>query len=466
MESRSDALGPGPAGLACVNSLVPVEGTLQEARHTGYKRPGGLPCGEPVKFLLVPVALALAGAGMTGAVLTGTLPLMKASAPASPEGPQGWDVLKSFEGDVADDVLQGTLELRSFTGNLQVIGWSEPRYAITIYEHREGDGPSLGDGSIEPEFKATDGAEGLALSLKVAQKGTADIKVNSWSELAVIAQVPSRVAWTSALVCSGQVEQFETAFGQLFDTLFSEKRQSDMKPCLEGGSPVSMNMGIGKLGVTKSNESEVADIPFSVEALHGGDLVVQASYASLHLMDLAFDAGSVLTQYGEIRGKHLQVADLAALTEYGGIKMGVAGDNLVLGSQYGNVLVQVTGGDSGKVEVTSQYGDVKVGVPVGPDRGYDATATTQYGEATIDLEDAESGDEDGGAAATSAPGLDGIPLPFGEGKKPSREGHTAQAKTVDFDAKPIQVTITAATQYGDVLITDSELKMKEKPGHA
>lgn len=405
------------------------------------------------------LAVALAGAGLGGAVLTGTLPLTKTNA-AEPEPAQGWEVLETFTGE-AGDGLTGTLDLRAFWGNIQVVGWSEPSYEITVYQRAPPQGGQrLSDAAIEATFEEL-GEDGLGLSLVVKRTGSYDIHVNedSWTDIAVVANVPGGIDWSSVLVCSGETHAsvLREALMPLLGALREPGEQDEA--CVEGSPMLRMDLGSINLG-DSGKDGEVWDFPFELTGLHGTDLQVQAQYADLALDGLSFAKASVMTQYGNVLGS-IDAPELAVMSQYGRIGLTTVTDAADIASQYGDLYLAFGAGNAGAYNAATQYGDIVAGVVAAPNRGYDAEAATQYGEALIILDGVEYGEEedDDGALLTKA----GLPL---LSQSPVRERDSSgnsvvQAKSENFDTAPVQVVVKALTQYGDALITDGEMPEPE-----
>lgn len=445
-----------------------------------------------MKVLVLGLVLALAGAGVTGAVLTGTLPVLRAE-PVGVDEATGWEVLETFTGD-AGGLATGTLDLRTFWGNIQLVGWDQSGYEITVLQRVPQGGQAFSDAAIEAVFEESK-ADGLGLSLQVRQTGTYDLRLNSddgW-DVAVIANVPSALDWTTANVCSGSQGGMGKALRDVFMTVLAPLQQEEpdgQAACIEGQGPVRMNFGSISLDDSSSDEEEVAGIPFLVSNLHGGELLVAAQYASLGLEALQFPTTHVMTQYGEVAASDVQAdvlevftqygevlasdvdaAELSLVTQYGDIGLNGVADGLKAWTQYGSLHLAVLGGGSGDYDVGSQYGDVVLGVLGAPDRGYDAEAGTQYGEAVIILDGVEvSSEEDEGddgltAAPTLKAGLPGFPGMPGAPGGPGRDRHGGEGKVAHqsegFDAAAVQVAIKAWTQYGDVLVTDGEMPEAE-----
>lgn len=414
-----------------------------------------------MKAVVAVLAVALAGAGLGGAVLTGTLPLTQTNA-AEPEPAQGWEVLETFTGE-AGDAATGTLDLRAFWGNIQVVGWSEPSYEITVYQRapQQQDGQRLSDAAIEATFEELR-EDGLGLRLVVQRTGSYDIHVNedSWTDIAVVANVPGSIDWSTVFVCTGETHAsvLREALMPLLAPLH-EPGEED-QACVEGSPMLGMDIGSISLGDSSSDEEEVWDFPFELVGLHGTDLMVQAQYADLALDGLSFAKASVMTQYGNVLGG-IDAPELAVMSQYGRIGLTTVTDAADIGSQYGDLYLAFGPGNAGAYNVATQYGDIVAGVVAAPDRGYDAEAATQYGEALIILDGIQYGEEedDDGALLTKA----GLPL-LGDGpvrERDSSGNSIVQARSENFDAAPVQVIVKALTQYGDALITDGEMPEAE-----
>ncbi|HEV8360285.1 MAG TPA: DUF4097 family beta strand repeat-containing protein [Candidatus Thermoplasmatota archaeon] len=406
---------------------------------------------------VIALVLALAGAGAGGAVLSGAVPLNAFSAPAAAPAPEGWEVLETYTGDVdLEAVTEGTLDLRTFEGAVSVIGWDEPSYEITVLVLPDQDKQRITDGAITSTFN--EGSEGgLGLQLLVERAGNYDISTSGdgGPRVAVVANVPASISWTTAFVCSGATGGLGQDLAGPLEQLFGGQQGDQDQACTQGGAGIDMNIGLGR-----DEPQQAEEIPFVLEGLHGGELMAMAQYASLGVKDLSFEKLGLLTQYGEIRVDAV-ATDLAAMTQYGSVGLSATTDNLRVFTQYGDIRAHVVDGASGAIQLESQYGSVTLGVPAGNDRGYDAQASTQYGEIIIELTDAEGSGEDGNAALGERADLLGSLLV--PPKRPSGYGdaRTESAQTAGFDAKDVQVTIAAMTQYGDILITDGELPVPD-----
>lgn len=412
----------------------------------------------PSATIVLPVALALTGAGLSGAVLTGTLPL-PAEPRAAADPPVGWEVVETFSGKVGADITQGTLDLRIFRGNVRVVGWEQSSYEVSVLRAASG-GQRAGDKGIRAEFQEQPG-EVLGLSLVVKPTGAVGISLDGSDRYAVLASVPASLDWQQVLLCSGLEHELEKLLAPVLAALGEEDEELG---CVEAPGP-----GVdASIGLSLQEESAADEVPFGVEGLRGGELTVIAQYADLGFLDAAFASASVLTHYGDVQGA-LDAAKLALATHYGDVALATRVDELAAVTHYGDLHVLVTGGGSGKLDLMSHYGDVALGVPAGQDRGYDATGKSEYGEVVIELSGAEeAGDEgDGARAARRQAAFPDVPFPLpGQPSSPEEKGRDAKhVKTANFDGAPVQVTIRAVSHYGDVLVTDGQLPPPEDEGH-
>jgi hypothetical protein len=420
-----------------------------------------------VKYLALGLVLALAGAGISGAVLTGTLPLLQTQNASSEEPYAGWEVLETFTGDAAG-ITEGALDLRAFWGNIQVVGWSQESYEITVLTRGGEQGQGLSDAGVEAVF-AEDRAEGLSLSLVLQRTGTYNVGVNGQhADYAIVANVPSAIAWKTAFVCSGMEhgsvlrQALAPIMGALHEDSGSDERDLT---CVEG-SPM-LNLNIGRIRVDDNgSDEEVVAVPFAVSDLAGGELIVMAQYADLAFEGVAFDTAMVHTQYGDITGS-LAAAETSIMTQYGDIGMVLTADKLEVMSQYGDLHLAVADGGAGAYNVGTQYGDLTIGLPSDPAFGFDAEALTQYGEALIVLDgieySSEDEEDDGTAVANTkfVPGFPGMPGKPGGKSKSYNHGSEVTAQSEHFDSAPIQVLVKAWTQYGDVLVTNGAMPEAE-----
>lgn len=417
-----------------------------------------------MKALIAGLVVALAGAGLGGAVLTGTLPLMTKSA--EPEPGTGWEVLETFTGE-AGDLTEGTLDLRTFWGNIQVTGWDQPGYEITVYQRApEQSGQRLSDAGIEAVFEETREA-GLGLSLLVQRTGTYDIHVNedSWTDIAVVANVPGSIAWSTAYICSGETSpgRIREALAPILGALWDGSEEDDR--CVDGSPMPSGSIGSINL-MDESEEEEVYEFPFALANLNGGELTVHAQYADLALDGLAFAKAGIATAYGDILGT-IDAPELAVHSQYGDIGLTTVTDTAEVMSQYGDLYLSFGPGETGAYNVVTHYGEVVVGLVNSPDRGYDAQATTEYGEALIILDGitygAEEDEDDGAALLAKAAGLPALlNKPDPPAGRDYEHGATVKAQSEGFDTAPIQVVVKALTEYGDLLITDGEMPEAEE----
>jgi putative adhesin len=402
------------------------------------------------------VAIALAGAGLSGAVLTGVVPMFSSQS-AEPSGIEGMDVLETFNGEVDPALTAGTIDFRTFTGPVHIVAWDQPAYEITVYQ-RQANGQRLSDAAVDVQFDELDN-DILGLQLVVSSRGTYDIGMNQGNGplVAVVASVPSALAWDAVFVCSGATNGFDEALFGPLGMIFGDEEPA-AQACTEGTQAVG---GDWNLNLQMEDEQQQVDVPFAIEGLNGGELQVNAQFADLSLVDLNFNKADITTQYGSIEGT-LDAAEMSVFTQYGDIDLTSKVDILHALTQYGDVAITSLGGDSGEYEAASQYGDVGLAVVPAPDRGYDAEGTTQYGEVLILLSDMEKEAVDDDQTATTAAAPLGLPALFGE-EDNHREGATkASAKSVDFAEKAVQVKLSAVTQYGDVLITDGLLEGAEE----
>jgi hypothetical protein len=369
--------------------------------------------------------------------------------------PAGWEVVKTFTGD-AGGATTGSLDLRTYTGPIHVVGWDQAGYAITVLTKKD-DSQHLGEHGVDPVFTQSSD-DGLGLKLVVQPRGTNDISFGSGgtdigsdgAPVAVIANVPASIAWQKAFVCSGASGGMGFDIPLPFD---QPPSQDEPKGCVQVQQSFNAHLGTDVIGRGDEKSNSSNPVPFAIENLHGGSLGVNAQYANLGLVGLTFEEAKLATQYGSVTLK-------------------TTVDKLAAHSQYGSIKIQVLGGGSGTYDLASQYGNIQLQVPHAAQRGYDATGTAQYGKVTIKLSDAEATPEDGeptapaGTSAAASP-LGALPL-MGESKDPSSHGgrhgqsQTAKAKSADFDAKAVQVKVTSAAQYGDILITDGALPKAPK----
>lgn len=426
------------------------------------------PFRAPVSLVVLPrvtpvilLAMALGGAGMSGAVLTGVAPNPFAASSEPSPVPEGMELVESFTGDIDPTVTEGSLDLRTFTGPIHLVGWDEARYEINVYQ-RAAQGQSVGgDETVEATLESA--ADGFGLNLLVKRTGTMGPVAtlgggNDGPRIAVVASVPSQLMWTNIFLCSGATGGFGETFGVL-EQLFGSPKEERDAGCVQdnhllGDGGIHIDPGMGS-----KDEEKSAEIPFAVEGLHGGDLGMMSQYGSIAVRDATFAKADLLTQYGEIEGE-LDAMEIHALTQYGNVQLASVVDTLEVATQYGSIKALVLGGDSGSVNAMSQYGTVVIGVVQGEDRGYQAQGTTQYGDVVIMLHDAVDQEEEEDEGATkAASGL--LPLLGGEKPaKPSRGDHgpkTLKAVSAEYDSRAVQMTLEAVTQYGDVLITDGEL---------
>lgn len=418
-----------------------------------------------MKAVVAILALALGGAGLSGAVLTGTLPLLQTRSAEEPVA--GWNVLETFTG--AAEGATGSLDLRTFWGNIQVVGWDSPTYEITVYERLVQSGQQVSDAGVEVQFEERAADEGLALSLQVVPTGSYDINLGHRErDYAVVANVPSAISWSTANICSGADGYglgLRGALEPVLGVLWQRDEAKQEEGCITGQHPIRMNIGLMDEGSADSEE-EVAEFPFSIAGISGDELMVHAQYADFALDSLKFSKAGLMTQYGDIEG-NLEALELHAMTAYGDIGLTFTADALAVGSQYGDLHLQSLGGGPGAYAVGTQYGEVVLAVPDGLDRGYDVEAMTEYGEALIILDGVEFTSEEGDEGTLDLQaGLPALgkaaPLPG----KPSRD-HTGAdkgvaAKSEHFDGAPIQVVIKALAEYGDVLVTNGLMPEAEE----
>lgn len=122
--------------------------------------------------------------------------------------------------------------------------------------------------------------------------------------------------------------------------------------------------------------------------------------------------------------------DIQVDTTNGAVDLSIAGsEDLVVDSTNGDVVATITPGEDGTIEADSTNGNVDLSVPETAEHGYDVTATTTNGQASIGLEDGD--------------------------KRTSDDGRHVTFRTHGFDERAVQTSILASSTNGNAHVGPS-----------
>jgi hypothetical protein len=369
---------------------------------------------KTLAFALVASVLVAVPAGFA-AVSVGPQLLAPHAAPLAAKSAAS-EPAQKWAGDVPAGVTHGSIDFRTVTGTIHILPSpaAESWDVAVIVPPKNANAVSLGENQYDYDFHGdvVDGA--LQLTLTVTQKSEALLNVDQPDDLAIVAQVPARIAWDTVHACSGASWSGPVA-------LFGD--DSGDSGCVRQDAA-----GLSG-GITIVTDDSGVDEPFLVEGLHGAKLELAANNEGLGAKAIEFDETSIVSNNG-------------------GIRFTGTGGSIQLVSNNGDIDAVVKNVADAKLGVVTNNGQVHVQVPVGKDRAFDVGATTNNGQIEIRLPDMKDAGSDGGQDTQG-------PLPLGLlGKPPSDEGSSQSAHKVssNYEAADIHTVIKAVTNNGDILV--------------
>lgn len=162
-----------------------------------------------------------------------------------------------------------------------------------------------------------------------------------------------------------------------------------------------------------------ADVALSLRA--------SSTNARVHVDGIGAKLVSASTSNGDVHLEGLEAARLEVDTTNGRVSADVEGTEQVdLGSTNGAIEARLVPAASGSITATTTNENVDVSVPETDERGYEVTASTTNGHATIELEDGSSESSD--------------------------DGTQARFLTHGFEERSIQTSVQLSSTNGDVAI--------------
>ncbi|MHB8585497.1 MAG: DUF4097 family beta strand repeat-containing protein [Thermoplasmatota archaeon] len=371
-------------------------------------------------------------------------------------------VVHVWSGPVAAGITTGQLSVSSFAGGIEVMGWPEDAYQITVYAPQES--ATLGDGGIAATLQTSSTANSIQFDLKVTRTGLVDITTDPAGNgtsvgssgpdpVGVVAFVPSDLLWTKVQTCSATSYHFGTS-----DLSSVFKGNKSDGACQSAVFPLTAHLSRSAMLGQGANDSAARfHVPYLLSNLTASDLSASTQYGSVTVANVQAQTASIATQYGAIATVGT-FGTLSAASQYGAISASGAADTASLHSQYGSLSGSLAAMDSGSYSLSTQYGNVALSLVGGVDHGFDASGSTQYGHVTIDLQGATSssdGNSTSAAPSTAASTLGAmIPAPAGSSYHYG-SGEHKEVRSANYDGAAIKTTVNAATQYGNIVIRDA-----------
>lgn len=410
--------------------------------------------------------------GSTGSSSSGLA--AQADAPElTPEDVEG-NVYKSFTGSFDSAPSSGSLDLRLDHGPVRVVGWDQPRYKVMVLqENSSGDGPSANDYETNVKFDDQSGEDSIDLSLVVDRDGTygAAVQTNAAStedphrHVAVVAFVPSATSYEKVKACSGQEHMFEQAWEDSWGAVpwpWEDDRKVDGESgCVPTDDSPGFHVNIDAR-FRRGDDNETDHKPFGFRTgaadLQGQKMSVTTGHGDARLEGVDVSQLLVISGHGDLEVRDVSSQNATLLAGHGDVLVEEAeGADLTVYTDHGDVGAAFKPTEPGSVQLLTEHGEVAAELAPADGRAYDATAATDHGELTLELSDAtvERSDNEDNKSWQDPSYWTGI---FQEDETYEK---TATAQTSNWESTAFQTQVLAATEHGDVVVTDDEADLSQ-----
>ncbi|MGB0652103.1 MAG: DUF4097 family beta strand repeat-containing protein [Thermoplasmatota archaeon] len=181
----------------------------------------------------------------------------------------------------------------------------------------------------------------------------------------------------------------------------------------------------GDLPLLSFNSAGNAHITVYLPRAPGHNLQSATSNGDLSASGIRGPSVLLESSNGDVHIHETEAGLIAAVSSNGDIIVQAKAANVAAATSSGDVHVDHTPVASGNLTIASSNGDVVVSVPGGDELAYELRAATSNGAVTLDLEDVE------------------------EVGQPTES--TRHVRTIDYDARPVQVQVDLATSNGNVV---------------
>lgn len=387
------------------------------------------------------------------------------AAPLSPSDVEG-PVYEEYTGSFDAAPATGSLDLRIDHGPVRVVGWDKAGYNVMVLQENATDSQAS-DYETKVEFDDQSSQDHLDLSLVVDRDGTYAVNVETaagstgdgdHAHPAIVAFVPSATSYEDVTACSGQEHMFEQTWEDTWGSVpwpWADDDDVHVDPdCVGPDDSPGFHVN-SDLTYQDDDEEEKTGYGFTTGAsgIEGSTLRVATGHGDAALQDVDFANMEVLSGHGDLVAQGLVSGNATLLTAHGDVKVQEArGADLAVTTEHGDIAAGVTPTASGTLDLTSEHGNVQALVAPADGRAYDVSTGTDHGEMTLAVANAtvertEHGENESWRDPSYWTGI------FEE-----RDGYeeTATARTGNWDAAPIQATVLAGTDHGDVLVTDGQ----------
>lgn len=417
-------------------------------------------------FALLAAPASLGVASQTDAV---DVPLI-ASGDEAAEG----ETIETFEGDVAEEVTSGVLDLRIDRGSVKVVGWEQDRYEIQVLQEST-DGRS--DGETTTEFQETVEDDKLTLELVVDREssvgspvGTQGQEVGSDApERAIVAHVPQSLDYESIYACEGQGYQAPNAS-------LPVSVRSGHTECVNSDQPLDFQPRIH----VNHRGDDGLNVTSGLVGIDGTQAELAFDNNPIVLAEIGFETLVAETDNGGIEGANVTTQQLAVHTDNGHVDLGVDAESADVHMDNGHVTLV---GEIGTIDARSDNGAIDV-VSSAIAEG---SIVTDNGAIEVHLDPAESGDlsletdngaieaflahsEDVGYFAEGASDNGDVDIALVDERSaddddPTEEheryGEHEVAHTAGYEGKDIQFGITAETDNGGIQILEETASLED-----
>jgi hypothetical protein len=374
-------------------------------------------------------------------------------------GPSDYEgnVLEEWSGSFDSAPSTGHLDLRMDHGHVKVVAWDKPRYRVMLLQQSQ-DGQSANDYETKADFQDQSSGDAIDITLHVDREGTYGVGVDAEEastedphpRRAVVAFVPAGTSYEDVNVCSGERHAFEQtwedAWGsvpwpwseddpQVHPSCLKQQEQAGVAPTVYADGDEEQKLGVERTGV---------------HGLEASTLRLATEYGDLAVEDT--DAGTLaaLTGSGPIDVRNVAAENATFLTSHGDVLIaGASGADLAAVSGGGDLAVDHTPTADGTVALYSEYGEVDARVPAPGEVAYDVDTRTDHGDLTVALEDTSVDHENREDNRSWQDPSYWMNLFEDDGYEKS-----ASAQTDNWGDDAIQTGIRAATEDGDIVVTD------------
>ncbi len=170
---------------------------------------------------------------------------------------------------------------------------------------------------------------------------------------------------------------------------------------------------------------DVSSADVLVKGLAGGRFVVDASSGDTVLEDILAERFEFDSSSGDVTftGRADQIQGDASS---GDVTIEAIANDVDIHSSSGDLVLDLSPAASGGYELGSSSGDIELRVPASDRHGYDVVAETSSGDIRVELEDTQT----------------------------SQHEDRAEAITIGFSQRPIQVQLMASTSSGDISVAN------------